>query len=151
MSHHLHVSNEFITVWGVSFKHTGPMVVAVGPDMHGCQSPLFGHLWNKSWDVTPGSTWKVLSWKDVLFLTLSKGSSFWELYIWISSAFEDKPRRSMQLLFPWQYYKDGSENCRWAASFPCASLIIMTQQVCSLHLTAFCRSVKRRLNCLPAL
>lgn len=135
--HHPHVSNKFLSVWGVSFKHTGLMVMAIDPDMYGCQSPFFGRLWNKSWDFTPGSTWKVFSWKDALFLVLSQDSS---------STFEDEPRRSMQLLFPWQYYKYRSENCRWAASLQCASLIIMTQQVCSLHLTAFCRPVEAELS-----
>lgn len=69
--HNPHVSNKFLTVWGVSFKHTGLMGVAMGPDMYGCQSPFFGHLWNKSWDVIPWSTWKEFSWKYPLFLILS--------------------------------------------------------------------------------
>lgn len=39
--HHPHVNNKFLTVWGVSFKHKGLIIVAIGPGMYRCQSPFF--------------------------------------------------------------------------------------------------------------
>lgn len=60
MTHHPYLSREFITVKGMSFRHAVLVVVALGPDMYGCWSPFCGYLWNKSWGITPGLTWKVL-------------------------------------------------------------------------------------------
>ena len=61
------------------------------------------------------------------------------------------PEQVCSICFLGNITKMGLRTASGLQSFCRASLITVTQHVCSLYLTAFCRSAKRRLNCLPAL